>query len=338
MPLRQNKHISDLPPPTLDLETLLGMLVIGIAAFSADFTNKTNQRDSDRTGRDAKPLSQKLLNALMLGGKKSLIVWHSVNSYLTGKRLLPCGLSLVSAPQGPMLKALNLIPQPDSQADALPPCSSWCPNCETVSNQVRNIPEALHACILTALCMLLPCLHQAELAASSIARSLSTRLRSERFSSPLASAIVAELRAEIVSPMPPLPPQQPTCSSSQVPARYPPAPLTSLLAAGLWHSNVMQPGAPGGLAGFLCPGAESPGPCRSACSTNGSWRRGRPEPGTGPALHSDAHRDALTRCQPTAADVGAVGEKAAVVRKKITGQSAGEPAWWHRLYCRSRPQ
>lgn len=40
MPLGQNKHISNLPPPTLDLETLLGMLVIGIAAFSADFTNR----------------------------------------------------------------------------------------------------------------------------------------------------------------------------------------------------------------------------------------------------------------------------------------------------------
>lgn len=77
------------------------------------FHKQTNQRGSDQEGGDAKPPSQKLLNAVMLGGtKKSLIMWHLVNSYPTDKHLLPCSLTPVSPPQRPVLKALNRILQP----------------------------------------------------------------------------------------------------------------------------------------------------------------------------------------------------------------------------------
>jgi len=155
------------------------------------------------------------------------------------------------------------------------------PDCRSVSSQVGNTPEALHA------------------------RSCS---------SPTAFAAVAELRAVAMPPVPPPPAPQ--------------SPLTSLLLAGLRHGNSTA-GTPECLQASYARGGE---PRRPRCQ----WRL---EAGAcGAALRRDADRDALTRRQPAAAGVGAGAEKAAVVRKKRTGQSAGEAAWRHGSCCRSRPQ
>lgn len=148
----------------------------------------------------------------------------------------------------------------------------------------------------------------------------------------------------MVPSAPPFPLQRPACSGSQAPAPASPGPSHLLAGSGAVAQQCNTARRPGDSLAFYARGRRAPGPAAvpmapMAAGDRGSWRRGQLEAGAGPALRRDAHRDALTRCQPTAMDVGAVAEKAAVVRKKkITGQSAGEPAWWYCLCCCSRPQ
>lgn len=102
--------------------------------------------------------------------------------------------------------------------------------------------------------MLMPCLCQAQPAASGTA-CFPYVCKAEYFNSPLASGTAQSCEdAPCTTPLTAAAHllQQPSACPS-----VPPAPLTSLLAARLWLSTAMRPGAPGPTA-FLCPGVESP--------------------------------------------------------------------------------